>query len=202
MWFFCLVLNTRIYRESHHGASWFWWGKHWDSSASRAYLSMWLVSQFPQYLCCAQNSFCTCAAEILNRQQILSYSWPFLKCRHPCPLPQGVSISERDKLSWQKTSFTNSYLSWAIHLACNHHHISHTVTVAWAPLLPFAAHLRNELGSLALHGTATVLVEGSAETNPPDCQGCPHLGCTPANAEISGPQCHGTAYLLNSNTMS
>lgn len=35
-----LELNT----ESYHGASRFLWGKHWDSTKSRAYLSGWLQS--------------------------------------------------------------------------------------------------------------------------------------------------------------
>lgn len=68
-----------------------------------------------------------------NITQNNKFSWPFLKCRHPCPLPQGVCTSERDRLRWQKPFFTNSYLSWAIHLVCSHHHMSPTATVAWTP---------------------------------------------------------------------
>lgn len=139
------------------------------------------------FLLCIDSS-CTCAAEILNRPT--SYSWPFLKCRHLCPLPQGVFISEKDKLSYQKPSFTISYLSWAICLACSHHHSSHCLPEEWAwlPCIAWNSDSPGRRKGLRLiHLTS---------------RGVPHLDSTPTNAEISGSQCHGTAYLLNSNTMS
>lgn len=67
-------------------------------------------------------------------------------------------MSERDKLS-------RNYLS-QFHISPEQFFLLATITTAvtlslWHEhLLPFAAHLRDGLGSLALHGTVTILLEG------------------------------------------
>lgn len=148
---------------------------------------MWLVSYFPQYFCCVQFLY-LCSWLFLAFPQMQASQPTASGCVHirkrQAKLAETILhnfIPPLSNLSCLQPSPHQSYC----HCGMNNtsFHLLPTWGMGLAPL-----HCMEQWQSWWKNGLIV--------------RGVPHLHSTPPNAEISGPQCPGTAYMLNSNTMS